>query len=63
MSKAELLRRNAALLAIDRFEKENDLPNATLVETDDGDRVAFVGTAPDGRQYGCGYLKDTESVG
>lgn len=57
MSKEEILRRNATLLAISEFEKVNGLPNAVLQEIQINGQVSFVGTAPDGRQYGMGYIK------
>lgn len=41
-----------------RFEQANDIPHTEPREVDRGDVVVFIGTDPDGREFGIGYQKD-----
>ncbi|WP_156359923.1 hypothetical protein [Sphingomonas sp. Leaf10] len=50
-----ILRRRAAIHSMHTFAFENGWHNPPVREERRGDAIAFIGTAPDGREYAVGY--------
>jgi len=52
--------RLACVQAMRRFTRQHNLPDDCWTEQDEGHRVVFIGTTPDGRQFGISYVRKTD---
>lgn len=54
----EQQRRQVALSGMEKFADEHGCADRNWREVDEGDRISFVGTADNGRDFCLGYMKE-----